>query len=189
VRERIPIQLAAIGPRNVAMAAEMAEGWQTLFFHPDKATEVYGPALAEGLARRDPALGPLDILAAAPFAITDDPVPMLDGHRAMLALYIGGMGAREVNFSNQLARRYGYEQAATTIQDLYLSGRRSEAAAAVPDDLVRDTCLVGPAGHVKERLATYAAAGVTTLVVSPLAPTHGGRVRAVSELRALADEI
>jgi hypothetical protein len=99
------------------------------------------------------------------------------------------MGAREVNFSNQLARRYGYEQAAATIQDLYLSRRKAEAAEAVPDDLVRGTSLVGPVGYVKQRLATYAAAGVTTLVVSPLAPTHAERVRAVSELRALADEI
>ncbi len=189
VRERIPIQLAAIGPRNVAMAAEIAEGWQTLFFHPGKAHEVYGAALAEGLSRRDPALGPLDILAAAPFAITDDPAPLLAGHRAALALYVGGMGAREVNFSNRLARRYGYEREAATIQDLYLSGRKDQAAAAVPDDLVRDTCVVGPPGHVKERLATYAAAGVTTLVVSPLQPTHAERVRAVEELRALVDDL
>jgi F420-dependent oxidoreductase-like protein len=189
VRERIPIQLAAVGPRNVTMAAEVAEGWQTLFFHPDRAPDVYGPALAAGLSKRDPTLGPLDILASAPFAIADHPSPLLHGHRAALALYIGGMGARELNFSNQLVRRYGYETEAATIQDLYLGGRKVEAAAAVPDDLVRDTCLVGPVGYVKERLATYAAAGVTTLVVSPLAPTHAERVYAVSELRAMADEI
>jgi F420-dependent oxidoreductase-like protein len=184
-RERIPIQLAAIGPKNVAMAAEVAEGWQTLFFHPDKASDVYGDALAQGLSKRDPALGPLDILAAAPFAITDDPASLLGGHRASLALYIGGMGAKELNFSNLLARRYGYSDAAARIQELYLSGRKTEAAAAVPDDLVRDTCLVGPAGYIEERLATYAAAGVTTLVVSPLAPTHAERVHAVSRLRGL----
>src|SRR5262245_15154663 len=124
VRERIPIQLAAVGPRNVAMVAEIAEGWQTLFFHPDKAHEVWGEALAAGLAKRDPLLGPLDILAASPFAITDDPRPLLVGHRHALALYIGGMGARQLNFSNQLARRYGYEAEATIIQDLYLSGRK-----------------------------------------------------------------
>jgi F420-dependent oxidoreductase-like protein len=189
VRERIPIQLAAVGPRNVAMVAEIAEGWQTLFFHPDKARDVWGQALAEGLAKRDPALGPLDILAASPFAITDDPEPLLAGHRHALALYIGGMGARELNFSHQLARRYGYDREATLIQDLYLSGRKAEAAAVVPDDLVRDTCLVGPESYVKERLGAYAAAGVTTLLVSPLAADHAGKVRAVERLRALADEV
>jgi F420-dependent oxidoreductase-like protein len=188
VRERIPIQLAAVGPRNVAMVAEIAEGWQTLFFHPDKARDVWGAALVQGLAKRDPMLGPLDILAAAPFAITDEPAALLAGHRHMLALYIGGMGARELNFSNQLARRYGYEREADLIQELYLSGRKAEAAAAVPDDLVRDTCLVGPEGYVTERLAAYAAAGVTTLLVSPLAPTHAEKVRAVERLRDLAGE-
>jgi len=189
VRDRIPIQLAAVGPKNVAMVAEIAEGWQTLFFHPDKARDVWGDALAQGLAKRDPVLGPLDILAAAPFAFTDDPAMYLDGHRHMLALYIGGMGAREVNFSNQLARRYGYEREAEVIQELYLSGRKAEAAAAVPADLIRDTCLVGPEDYVRQRLAAYAAAGVTTLLVSPLAPTHGEKVRAVERLRGLVDKL
>jgi F420-dependent oxidoreductase-like protein len=186
VRERIPVHLAAIGPKNVAMAAEIAEGWQSLFFHPDKAPDVYRQALADGLSRRDPALGPLDILASTTFAITDDPGPVLDGHRATLALYIGGMGAREQNYSNQLVRRYGYAGEAAVIQELYLSGRKAQAAAAVPDDLVRDTALVGPVGFVKERLAAYAAAGVTTLVVSPVGPSHAERVRAVQRLRGLA---
>ncbi len=185
VRERIPIQLAAVGPRNVAMVAEIAEGWQTLFLHPDKAGAVYAEALASGLSKRDPALGPLDILASTTFAITDDPGPMLTGHRAMLALYIGGMGARELNFSNQLVCRYGYEREAALIQDLYLSGRKGEAAAAVPEDLVRDTSLVGPVGYVKERLAAYAAAGVTTLLVSLQGATHAERVRALEQLRGL----
>lgn len=189
VRERIPIQLAAVGAKNVAMVAEIAEGWQTLFFHPDKAPAIYKDALDKGLAKRDPALGPLDVLAQTTFAITDDPQPLLQGHRLMLALYIGGMGAREVNFSNQLARRYGYEQEAQVIQDLYLSGRKAQAAAAVPDELVRDTSLVGPVGYVQQRLAAYAAAGVSTLVVSPVAPTHAEKVRALEQLRALADDV
>jgi F420-dependent oxidoreductase-like protein len=187
VRERIPIQLAAVGPRNVAMVAELAEGWQTLFFHPDKASEVWGEALETGLARRDPALGPLEILASTPFAITDDPEPLLRAHRHMLALYIGGMGARERNFSNDLVRRYGYVREAKLIQDLYLDGRKLEAAAAVPDDLLRATALVGPEQHVRERLAAYRTAGVGTLLVSPLAPTHAERVRAVRTLRRLID--
>jgi F420-dependent oxidoreductase-like protein len=184
VRSRIPILLAAVGPRSVALAAEVAEGWQALFFHPDKASSVYASPLAEGLGRRAPELGPLDVLASVPFAPSPD-AALLAGHRAQLALYIGGMGARELNFSNQLVRRYGYEPEAALIQDLYLSGRKAEAAAAVPVDLVRDTALVGPMGWIKERLGAFAAAGVTTLLVSPLGPTHADRVRAVGELREL----
>ncbi len=185
VRPRIPVILAAVGPRRVAMTAEIAEGWWTLFCHPDRAVSVWAAPLASGTLLRDPALGPLDVLASVPFAITDDPTPLLDGHRAMLALYVGGMGARERNFSNALVRRYGYEKEAALIQDLFLSGRRAEAVAAVPDDLVRGTALVGPAGYVKDRLAAYEAAGVTTLLVSPLAPTRAERLAAVTRLREL----
>jgi len=185
VRARIPVILAAIGPRSVAMAAELAEGWQPLFFHPDRAKQVWGGCLADGLARRDPALGPLEVLASVPFGITESPEQLLDAHRRSLALYIGGMGAREKNFPNELVRRYGYEREAALIQDLYLSGRKAEATAAVPDDLVRDTALVGPAGYVKERLAAFAEAGATTLVVSPLAATHAERLRSFGVLRDL----
>jgi F420-dependent oxidoreductase-like protein len=187
VRSRIPIVLAAVGPKNVAMAAEIAEGWQPLFFHPERASLVWGAALAEGLSRRSPELGPLDVVVQVPFAITETPGPLLDRHRAALALYIGGMGARGRNFSNDVARRYGYADEAVLIQDLYLSGRKAEAAAAVPDDLIRDTALIGPAGYVKERLAAFVAAGVTTLLVSPMAPAHTERVQAVAELRTLVD--
>jgi F420-dependent oxidoreductase-like protein len=185
VRDRIPIILAAIGPRNVALAAEIAEGWQPLFFHPERAGAVWQAPLAEGLGRREPELGPLDVMASAPFAFTDDPQPLLRRHRAQLALYLGGMGARERNFSNDLARRYGFEEQAKLVQELYLSGRRDAAVAAVPEDLVRGTALVGPIGYVKERLAAFAAAGVTTLLVSPLAATHAERVRDIADLRAL----
>src|SRR5262249_30197630 len=144
-----------------------------------------GGALASGLARRDPQLGPLDVVATVPFAIADEPERLLDGHRVQLALYIGGMGARERNFSNDLIRRYGYRSEAALIQELYLSGRKAEAAAAVPDDLIRATALAGPLGYVKERLEVLAAAGVTTLLVTPLAPTHVDRVRAIARLREL----
>lgn len=189
VRSRIPVFLAAIGPRNVALAAELAEGWLPLFFHPQRAGDVYGPALAEGLARREPDLGPLDILVSVPFAITDNPGPLLLRHRAQLALYIGGMGARGRNFSNDVARRYGYEREAAQIQDLYLAGHKDAAAAAVPDELVVDTALVGPVGYVRDRLAAIAAAGVTTLLVSPLATTHADRLRDVRRVRELIAEI
>jgi F420-dependent oxidoreductase-like protein len=185
VRPRIPVFLAAVGPRSVALAAEIAEGWLTLFFNPERAPDVFGEALASGAARRDPALGPLDVIAAAPFGITDDPDAVLGGHRAQLALYVGGMGARERNYSNALVRRYGYEREAALIQELYLSGRKAEAVAAVPESLVRATSLVGPAGYVRERLAAYQEAGVTTLLVSPVARTPAERVKSIAELKSL----
>jgi alkanesulfonate monooxygenase SsuD/methylene tetrahydromethanopterin reductase-like flavin-dependent oxidoreductase (luciferase family) len=169
----------------VALAAEIAEGWQPLFFHPERAGSVWSAPLAQGLARREPGLGPLDVMASVPFAVTDDPEPLLRGHRAQLALYLGGMGARDRNFANDLARRYGFAGPAARVQELFLSGRREEAMAAVPEDLVRGTALVGPAGAVKERLAAFEAAGVTTLLVSPLAATHAERLRSVADLRSL----
>src|SRR5690349_20441330 len=167
VRDRIPILLAAMGPRNVALAAEIADGWQALFLDPVASPEVFGPALAEGRARRDPALGPLDVMVPLPFAVAEPTDRLLARHRAQLALYIGGMGARGRNFSSALVRRYGYPSEAAAIQDLFLSGRRDEAAAAVPERLVRATALVGPRAELCDRVAELAAAGVTTLLVSP----------------------
>ena len=121
-----------------------------------------------------------------PLAFTDDTAsPVLDSYRAMLALYIGGMGAREKNFSNEVARRYGYEREAELIQELYLSGRKAEAAAAVPDELVRETSLVGPQSYVAERIAAFREAGVTTLQVTSLGHTHAERVRAIETLRGI----
>jgi F420-dependent oxidoreductase-like protein len=185
VRERIPIFIAAIGPKNVAMTAEIAEGWEPIFFHPEKAADVWGDALAEGKAKRDPSLGQLDVVAAAALAIGDNVDQLLDGMRPMLALYIGGMGARGRNFYNDLARRYGYHDEAARIQDLYLDGRKDEAAAAVPTELVRAISLIGPAGYVKERLAAFAEAGVTTLNVTPIAGTPAERVRLIEQLRTM----
>ncbi|WP_433830403.1 LLM class F420-dependent oxidoreductase [Actinoplanes sp. CA-015351] len=180
VRERIPVLLAAMGPRNVALAAEIAEGWQALFFDPRAAGRVFGDALADGLSRRDTALGPLDVSVPVPFGLGE---VSLSAHRAQLALYLGGMGARGRNFSNDLIKRYGYPAEASLIQDLFLSGRRAEAAAAVPDDLVAATSLVGRPDQVRRRLDELAAAGVTTLLVSPLAATRAERVKDVALLR------
>lgn len=132
-RERIPVMLAAIRPKNVALAAEIAEGWEPIFFHPEKAGDVWSPALREGAARRDPALGPLDIVVGLRLAIGDDVEKLLQLGRPQLALYIGGMGARDRNFYNDLARRYGYKRQAELIQDLYLDGKKDEAAGAVPE--------------------------------------------------------
>jgi F420-dependent oxidoreductase-like protein len=185
VRERIPIMLAAIGPKNVAMTAELAEGWEPIFFHPEKAADIWGASLAEGKAKRDPRLGELDTVVGTALAIGDDVEPLLDQMRGQLSLYIGGMGARDKNFYNDLAARYGYEAAAKEIQDLYLDGKKAEAAAAVPLDLLKAISLVGPAGYVKERLAAFAEAGATTLVVNPLQPGRESRVAAVRELKEL----
>jgi F420-dependent oxidoreductase-like protein len=185
VRERIPIVVASIGPKNVAMTAELADGWEPIFFLPEKVSAVWGEALAAGRAKRDAGLGPLDIIAQAPLAIGDD-AGVLDFFRPILALYIGGMGARGRNFYNDLACRYGYEVQAKQIQDLYLDGKKDEAAAAVPADLLAGTSLVGPEPYLRERLAALKEAGVTTLNVTPIAPSHAERVRLIERIRDLA---
>jgi len=174
VRERIPIALAAIGPKNVALAAELAEAWQPIFYLPEKSAEVWGKAVAEGQARRDPVLGPLDVIAGAPLAIGEDVAHLRDRSRPELALYIGGMGARGRNFYK-------------AIQDAYLEGRKDEAEALVPAELVEKISLIGPESYLRERLATYRDAGVTTLNVTPLAPTHQARIALIERVRALAD--
>jgi F420-dependent oxidoreductase-like protein len=188
VRERIPIALAAIGPKNVALAAELAEAWEPIFYLPERAGAVWADAVAEGTARRDPALGPLDVIAGAPLAIGDDrdTVALRDLARPYAALYIGGMGARGRNFYNDLACRYGYEAEAKAIQDAYLDGRKGEAAALVPADLLERISLIGPVGYVRDRLAVYRETGVSTLNVTPLAPTHQARVRLIERISSLA---
>ncbi|MGE5288336.1 MAG: LLM class F420-dependent oxidoreductase [Micromonosporaceae bacterium] len=185
VRARIPIVVAAIGPKNVAMTAELAEGWEPIFFLPEKAADVWGESLATGLAKRDPELGPLDIIAQAPLAIGEGAAAVLDFYRPMLALYIGGMGAKGRNFYNDLACRYGYAQEAAKIQDLYLDGKKDEAAALVPRELLAGVSLAGPESYVRERIALMAEAGVTTLNVTPVAGTHAERVRLIERIRDL----
>jgi len=185
VRERIPIVIAALGPKNVALAAEVAEGWQPIFYFPEKAAIAWDAPLAEGKARRDPALGTLDVIASAPLAIGDDVTGLRDLTRPVFALYIGGMGARGRNFYYDLACRFGYEQDAGKIQEAYLAGRKDEAAALVPADLVEKTALIGPAGYVAERLEAFRESGVTTLNVTPLAATHAARLADIERVRAL----
>ncbi|MCD2113741.1 LLM class F420-dependent oxidoreductase [Rhodococcus rhodochrous] len=185
VRERIPIIIASLGPKNVEMTAEIAEGWQPLFYYPEKAAEVWGESIAKGKAKRDPALGDLQIYAQTALAIGDDVDHMLDWVRPMVALYVGGMGAKGKNFYNDLAIRYGYAKEAETIQELYLAGKKEEAAAAVPVDLLRSISLIGSEGFVRERVAAFAEAGVTTLNVTPLAADTAGRVRLIEQLRQI----
>ena len=185
VRERIPITIAALGPKNVELTAEIAEGWQPVFFYPEKADAIWGEALRAGQAKRDARLGDLDVMVGVSLAIGDDVEDRLQWAKPQLALYIGGMGARGRNFYHNVATRYGFGEIADRIQDLYLSGRKNEAIAAVPDELVRSVSLIGPRGYVEERIAAFAEAGVTTLLATPVTADGGEYVRFVEEFRAL----
>jgi F420-dependent oxidoreductase-like protein len=169
-RADIPIYLASLGEKNVAMTAEIANGWLPHLFIPEKAESVWGASLAAGKAERDPALGELEIAAGGLLAIGEgeETKKLLDLVRPMIALYVGGMGAKGKNFYNTVARRYGYEEAAEKIQDLYLEGRKDEAAAAVPEEFVELTNMVGPESYVRERVEAFRAAGVTQLNVTPV---------------------
>lgn len=171
-RADIPILLASLGPKNVQLTAELADRWLPVFFVPERAHEVWGEDLAAGAARRDPSLGPLEIVAGGVVAIgSEDEVGRYrDLARPMAALYIGGMGAKGRNFYNSLVRRYGWEEEAELIQNLYLEGRKEEAMAAVPQELLDATSLIGDAGYVRERVEAYREAGVTTLNITPVGP-------------------
>ena len=176
VRERIPIVVAALGPASVKQTAEIADAWMPMFFHPERARDVWGGSLDAGLAKRSDELGALDVFASPALYIGDDADAVLPLVKPQIALYVGGMGARGKNFYNDLVSQYGFEKEAALIQDLYLEGRKDEAMAAVPDDLARAINLIGSPGHVKERVAAFAEAGVTTLAVTPLARTSEQRV-------------
>jgi len=170
VRPRIPIWVAALGEKNVAMTAEVADGWIPMLFMPEKARDVWGSSLDAGLAKRDPSLGALQITTGGILAIGegDEVVKLRDLGRSMAALYIGGMGAKGKNFYNDVVRRYGFDEEAEAIQELYLSGKKAEAEALVPAELLEATSLCGPEGYVAERIAAYHDAGVTHLQVTPI---------------------
>jgi F420-dependent oxidoreductase-like protein len=185
VRPRIPVHLAALGPANVEMAAEVAEGWVPYLYVPELADRVWGEPLARGLAKRDAGLGTLDVTAAVPMAIGDDVTHLRDRDRAHLALYVGGMGPRGKNSYTTIAQRYGFEREAAEVQDLYLEGRREEAAARLPDALLEGTSLIGDEGYVRDRLAAHRASGVTILQVEPVGADPLADIR---RLRALVDE-
>jgi F420-dependent oxidoreductase-like protein len=186
VRDRIPIVVAALGPKNVELAAELAEGWEPVFYFPERAAAAWAGPLAAGAARRDPSLPPLDVIAQAPLAIGEDVTGLLEFGRPMLALYIGGMGARGRNFYNDLVVRFGYEREAAAIQEEYLAGRKDAAAALVPASLLEGTSLIGPRSLVAERVAAMAESGVTTLSVTPIGETHADRVALIEQVRELA---
>mgnify|MGYP002628144043 CR=1 FL=1 len=170
IRPDIPIWWGSLGPRAVEATAELANGWLTFLLIPEKLRDVWGESLDRGLAKRDDALGPLRIQAGVKVAIGEhvDATPIHDSLRSMLALYVGGMGARGKNFYNDLAVAYGFESEAAEIQNRYLAGRRAEAADLVPITWLDSMCVVGPPGHVAERLAALREAGVTDLSVDPV---------------------
>ncbi|HVX17673.1 MAG TPA: LLM class F420-dependent oxidoreductase [Acidimicrobiales bacterium] len=189
VRDQIPVWVASIGEKNVAMTAEVANGWLPIFFIPERYREVWGKSVDEGAAKRDPALGPLQISAGGLLAIGDgdDVTAIREFARPMVALYVGGMGAKGKNFYNDLACRYGFEEAAAKIQDLYLDGKKQEAAALVPDELLEATTLCGPESYIAERVAAFKEAGVTHLQVTPV-PTGGQKpTEVIEKVKAISD--
>jgi F420-dependent oxidoreductase-like protein len=173
IRDRIPIYLAALGDQNVKLAAEIADGWMPTLFIPERAGDVWANSLAAGRAKRSGELGSLEVVAGGPLAIGEGIEGYRDLVRPHVALYVGGMGAKGRNFYNDLARRYGYAAEAELVQDLYLAGRKEEAAAAVPAELVELTTLIGSEGYVRDRVAAFAAAGVTILNATPVGPEPG----------------
>ncbi len=168
LRSRIPVYLAAIGPKNIELAGELADGWLPVFFAPTR-EDAYLAPLQAGLARRQ-APDAFDIAPTATIVLGDDIQACRDFVKPMLALYIGGMGARGKNFYNDLASRYGYEAAAHHIQDLYLDGHKREAAAAVPDALVDEVALCGPKERIADLLAPWKASRATTLICATVQP-------------------
>ena len=186
VQERIPIYLAAIGPKNTALAGEIADGWLPAFFSPEHVAELRA-LLQEGAARAGRSLDGFDIAPSINFYVDDDLELARDVMRPALALYIGGMGSRKQNFYNQLAQRYGFEQAAREVQDLYLEGKKAEACTALPAELIDMLSLCGPADRVRERIAVFRDAGVGSLLIAPMAFTVEDRlhqVRLAAELAA-----
>lgn len=166
-RAEVPIWIASLGPKNVEGTAEYADGWLPHLYAPELADKVWGESLRKGKEKRPAELGELQVAAGGIAAIGDDVKGMLDFVRPMFALYIGGMGAKGKNFYNDLVRQYGYEDEAAKIQDLYLEGKKDEAAALVPDELLEMCNLVGPESYVKERIEAFRESGVTHLNVIP----------------------
>ncbi|HEX3508984.1 MAG TPA: LLM class F420-dependent oxidoreductase [Candidatus Dormibacteraeota bacterium] len=185
-QKQIPIYLAVLGPKNVALAGEIADGWLPVFFSPEHTAALRVP-LEEGAARAGRSLDDFRICPSVNVMIGDDLAAARDAMRPMLSLYVGGMGSREQNFYNRLVSAYGFEDAAKEVQDLYLEGRKSEAAMALPDALIDAVSIVGPPDQARERIRAFKDAGVDTLIVSPMAIDNDSRkeqLRLVAELAA-----
>lgn len=171
-RADIPIYLAAIGPKNVELTAEIANGWLPIFFSPYRFADTYGASLDAGFAKAGDgkSLADFDVAPTVSVIVGDDLDTLRGFVKPMAALYIGGMGARGKNFYNDLACRYGYEAAAKEIQDLYLDGKKPEAIAAVPDELVDEIALIGPKERIADRYAAWAESGITTMILGAQQP-------------------
>jgi F420-dependent oxidoreductase-like protein len=187
VQERIPVFLAAIGPKNTTLAAEIADGWIPTLFSPEHVAE-FRPLLEEGFARAGSGKGfdDFEIAPSVNVMVTDDAAAARDAMRPYVALYVGGMGSRDKNFYNALVQRYGFEDAAREVQDLYLAGKRDEAMAALPDELIDTVSLCGSPDLVRERIAVFRDAGVGTLMVSPMAWTFEDRLQQLRHIAELA---
>jgi len=183
VQDNIPIYLAAIGPKNTALAGEIADGWIPTLLDPEHLHVLRG-SLEEGAALGGRSLDSFDIAPSVQVFIDDDLDVARDALRPFIALYVGGMGSRKQNFYNQLMQRYGFEDAAKEVQDLYLDGKKDEAAAALPGELIDRVSICGPKDVVRERIETFRAAGVGTLGVSPFAFTKEARLE---QLRLVAE--
>ncbi len=183
VQERVPIYIAAIGPKNTQLAGEIADGWIPTFFSPEYVAD-FRALLQEGAERAGRSLDGFDIAPTVNAYVSDDREQARNLMRPVLALYIGGMGSRDQNFYNRLVQRYGFEGPAAEIQDLYLSGKKEEAAAAIPNELIDMVSLAGPADVVRDRLAAFRDAGVGTLMITPMAFTRDERIE---QLRLVAE--
>lgn len=188
-REEIPIALATLGDKSVEMTAELADAWLPAFYMPEGAEAVWGDALRKGNEKRDPGRPPLDVYAGGSVAVGEGLESYRDMSRPGAALYIGGMGAKEKNFYNQIFRKYGYEEEAETIQNLYLEGRKSEAEAAIPQSYLDATSFIGEEGFIKDRLQAYKEAGVTSLNVSFLGTTTAERVKNCDAFKNIIEKI
>lgn len=187
VREHIPIYLGAVGPKNLELAGEIADGWLAIFYSPEHADELV-PHVAAGRAKTGKTLDGFDVAVTASMSVGDDLQAAAAPLRSMAALYVGGMGSRERNFYNALAVRMGYADAAAEVQDRYLAQDYDGAAAAVPFEFIDRTALLGPPGRIAERMAAFAASGVTTLAVAPLAATLDDRLRALTTAAEALDK-
>ncbi len=183
-RSAVPIYIAALGEANVRATAEYADGWLPHLYAPEKADIAWGESLRAGTAKRSADLGPLEVVAGGLVAIGEDVKSMLDFARPIVALYVGGMGARNKNFYNELVCRYGFEQEAKEIQDLYLDGHKRDAEAKVPMELLEMINLVGPASYVQERIAAFRESGVTSLNVIPASEDPAATIRQLKEWTA-----
>ncbi len=189
VREEVPIAVAALAPKSVEQTAELADGWLPIFYLASKAKQRWGEALEAGRKKRDPARAPLEVFAGGGVGIGEGLEKLRDQGRPMTALYVGGMGARGKNFYNDVFASYGYEKEAKEIQDLYLSGKKAEAAAAIPQSFIDAGTLIGPRSFVAERIAELKESGVTSLNVGLVGRTLSERLKTLVQLRELCDEV